>query len=99
MLPTNLCPAPYSPGLVHAEQGRGWTTTGLLHLNPYNIPGSLGVSARRAESRPWDLIRFIPAWESEPSTQSLTFGKTQEKSTRSKYRFTAKWEDYLAATR
>src|SRR5262245_50815415 len=23
---------------------------------------------RRAESRPWDLIRFIPAWESEPST-------------------------------
>src|SRR5207237_5859074 len=29
---------------------------------------SLGVSAfGRAESRPWDLIRFIPAWESEIS--------------------------------
>lgn len=27
---------------------------------------SLGVSAkRRAENRPWDLIRFIPAWGSE----------------------------------
>src|SRR5439155_27302285 len=35
------------------------------------IFGSLGVSARRAETRPWDLIRFIPAWESEPSP--LTF--------------------------
>src|SRR5438876_825501 len=25
-----------------------------------------GVRAKRAESRPWDLIRLIPAWESEP---------------------------------
>jgi hypothetical protein len=49
--------------------------------NLYNIPGSLGVSARRAETRPWDLIRFIPAWESEPtSTQSLTFLTLQGKS-------------------
>jgi len=34
---------------------------------------SPGARPRRAESRPWDLIRFIPAWESEPSTQSKTF--------------------------
>src|SRR5437588_7090284 len=25
-----------------------------------------GVRRGRAESKPWDLIRFIPAWESEP---------------------------------
>src|SRR5213078_2617822 len=36
----------------------------------YNQGRSLGVSAvgvcrRRAESRPWDLIRVIPAWESD----------------------------------
>src|SRR6266851_5182039 len=43
--------------------------TGRRDLYSYNISGSLGVSARRAESRPWDLIRFIPAWESEPSPQ------------------------------
>ncbi len=48
-------------------RARLFNGTGRRGGNPYNISGSLGVSARRAETRPWDLIRFIPAWESEPS--------------------------------
>src|SRR6516164_212624 len=37
----------------------------------YNRQRSLGVSADwRAENRPWDLIRFIPAWESESFSSS-----------------------------
>src|SRR6516225_7596759 len=41
-----------------------WTCPG--GRRSYNAATSLGVSAGgRAESRPWDLIRLIPAWESE----------------------------------
>jgi hypothetical protein len=38
-----------------------------------------GVRLERAESKPWDLNRFIPAWESDSLLECLSFSRLMNK--------------------